>query len=77
MQRLNGHNTKSMARAFAWFAMAGGFIAISPKLRDNIMACFAQANAGLEMYSPYSYIGVAVGVLALAVFFFSRSSPNR
>lgn len=77
MRRLNGHNTKSMARVLAWFAMAGGFLAISPKLRDNIMACFAQANSGLEMYSPYSYIGVAVGVLALAVLFFSKSSPNR
>lgn len=66
-----------MTRALAWFAMAGGFLAISPKLRDNIMAGFAQANAGLEMYSPYSYIGVAVGVLALAVLFFSKSGSHK
>jgi hypothetical protein len=66
-----------MARVFAWFAMAGGFLVISPKLRDTIMAGFAQANSGLEQYSPYSYIGVAVGVLALAVMWFSKSSPNR
>jgi hypothetical protein len=66
-----------MARVFAWFAMAGGFLVISPKLRDNIMSCFASANVGLEMYSPYSYIAVAVGVLALAVMWFSKSSPNR
>ncbi len=74
---MNRHNTKSMSRVLAWFAMAGGFLAISPKLRDNIMSCFAQANAGLEMYSPYSYIGVAVGVLALAVLFFSKSASHR
>ena len=57
--------------------MAGGFLAISPKLRDTIMAGCAQANAGLEQYSPYSYIGVAVGILALAVMWLSKSSPNR
>ena len=66
-----------MARALAWFAMAGGFLAISPKLRDTIMTGFAHANAGLELYSPYSYIGVAVGVLTLAVVFFSRSGAHK
>ncbi len=62
-----------MARAFALTGMAGGFLAISPKLRDSLWGGFATVVGGLDQYSPFSYL-ILVGALVVGFLFFLRAS---
>jgi hypothetical protein len=57
--------------------MAVGFLIISPGLRGTLLNAFAQAAAGLDKYSPYSYAGVALTLLAGLLAAFSRGSAPR
>ena len=66
-----------MLRAFSLLGMTGGFLVISPGLRGTLLAAFAQAAAGLDKYSPYSYIAVAVALLGGLMMAFSRTSAPR
>ena len=66
-----------MLRAFSLLGMTGGFLIISPGLRETILTGFAQAAAGLDRYSPYSYIIVAIALLGGLMIAFARSSAPR
>jgi hypothetical protein len=57
--------------------MASGFLIISPGLRGTLMDGFAQAAAGLDKYSPYSYAGVAMALLGGLMVAFSKGSAAR
>jgi hypothetical protein len=57
--------------------MAVGFLIISPGLRETVLNGFAQAAAGLDKYSPYSYVGVALALIGCLVAVFSRASAPR
>jgi len=59
------------------FAMAGGFLAISPKLRDTVADIFSQASTGIEEHGPYSYVGLGFAVFLGALIYFSRGSAPR
>jgi hypothetical protein len=66
-----------MLRAFSLLGMASGFLIISPGLRGTVLDGFALAAAGLDKYSPYSYIAVALALLAGLMAAFSRASAPR
>ena len=57
--------------------MAGGFLVISPGLRGTLLDGIAQAAAGLDKYSPYSYAGVALALLGGLMAAFSKGSAPR
>jgi len=57
--------------------LAGGFLIISPALRETLLTGVAQAAAGLDKYSPYSYAGVACALLVGLMAAFSKGSAPR
>jgi hypothetical protein len=57
--------------------MAAGFLIISPGLRETVLKGFAEAADGLDKYSPYSYVGLALALLCCLVAVFSRASAPR
>ena len=57
-----------LMRGFSLCGLGGGFLMISPKLRQDVTQAFGSVAHHMELYAPYSYIGgVAVLFLALAV----------
>ncbi len=57
-----------MIRALGLFGFTGGFLCISPDLRQT-MADGAWTVIGyLKAYSPYSYIAAGLGTMALVAF---------
>ena len=56
--------------------MGGGFLMISPKIRMNLTQGFALVSGTLNLYTPYSYIGVAVGIFALLTISLQRSGTR-
>ena len=67
----------TMVRAFSILGMTSGFLIISPGLRGSLLNGFAQAAAGLDKYSPYSYAGVALALLGGFFLAFSKGSAPR
>ena len=66
-----------MVRAVALLGLTGGFLVISPKLRDAVVDTFAEFSTTLEQHSPYSYVGVGVAVFIGLWYYFSRGSAPR
>jgi hypothetical protein len=66
-----------MLRACSLLGLAGGFLIISPGLRGSLLTGIAQAAAGLEKYSPYSYAGVAFALLVGLLAAFSKGVAPR
>lgn len=55
----------SMARLISIFGMGGGFLMISPKLREGVSHGIDIFSRSMNDYSPFSYIAAAIGVFAL------------
>ena len=66
-----------MLRACSLLGLAGGFLIISPALRETLLTGIAQAAAGLDKYSPYSYAGVALALLGGLMVVFWKGSAAR
>jgi hypothetical protein len=66
-----------MVRVLSLMAMTGGFLAISPHLRDSLLGGYTQAGATMDQNSPYSYIALGLAVVgALMVFLYKSSQPR-
>jgi len=61
-----------MVRAIALLGMAGGFLAISPDLRDSVVNTISQAAIGMEDYGPLSYVGLGFLTFVGLLYYFSR-----
>jgi hypothetical protein len=57
--------------------LASGFLMISPGLRGTLLNGLAQAAAGLDKYSPYSYAAVALALLGGLMAAFSKGAAPR
>jgi len=66
-----------MLRACSLVGLASGFLMISPGLRGTLLNGLAQAAAGLDRYSPYSYAGVAFALLGALMAAFSKGAAPR
>jgi len=66
-----------MVRAFCLIGLTGGFLAISPSLRDSVLDTIAQASTGLEEHSPYSYVGLGTAIFVSLLYYFSRGHAPR
>lgn len=65
-----------MVRAISIFGMGGGFLMISPRLRMNVIDTFAVVSSALNLYTPYSYIAVAITLFALLTMSLQRSGRS-
>ncbi|MBZ5624400.1 MAG: hypothetical protein LAQ69_37745 [Acidobacteriia bacterium] len=66
-----------MARALSLIGMAGGFLAISPKIRECLVDGYNQAGIGMDAHSPYSYIALSVAVVGALLVFLNKASQPR
>jgi hypothetical protein len=49
-----------MTRALGLFGFTGGFLAISPALRQTLMDVATTSFSVVRQYSPYSYAGLVL-----------------
>ena len=54
-----------MARILSVVGMGGGFLMISPTLRASAANALSMCARSMNEYSPFSYIGAAIGIFAL------------
>ena len=66
-----------MTRACGCLCIAALFLAISPKIRQTTLDGIGPINHQLELYAPYSYIGVTVLVLLVLMMSFYRGAQPR
>lgn len=64
LERKPAGATETMARMIGIGGMAGGFLLISPPLRQSLSEAAASAYAWLNCYSPYSFMAVGVAGVA-------------
>jgi len=66
-----------MARAVGLFGFTGGFLVISPQLRQSLLDGLGRGVDLAQQYSPYSYAGIALAVLGgVALVLISGSSAR-
>lgn len=66
-----------MARVLGLFGFTGGFLMISPNLRQTLMDSMANSASFVEHHSPYSYIGIVLLVFGgVTVTLVSGSRPR-
>ena len=56
-----------MIRTVGLIAMAGGFLAISPGLRQGALQSGLQMGSYLDSHSPYSYAVVAAAIVGTMI----------
>ena len=66
-----------MVRILALFGLATGFLIISPKLRDGVLDTFASGVQGVQHYSPYSYVVLAMVAVGSFMVSLKRGSQPR
>ena len=66
-----------MARALGMFGFTGGFLIISPQLRQTVMDAMASTAIFVQSHSPYSYAGIVLLAFGgVTVTLVSGSSPR-
>ena len=66
-----------MARALGLFGFTGGFLVVSPGLRQNLIDVVSVSSSFIQGHSPYSYIGLAVvGMGAVTLILVSGSNSR-
>ena len=63
----------TFARFFGIVGMGGGFLLLSPKLREVVGHGMDGAAAAMNDYSPFSYIGAAIGLFAMLTLFMHKA----
>jgi hypothetical protein len=66
-----------MLRVFGTFGLGILFVAISPALRVSLIDDAGKLQQTIITYSPWSYVGIGVGVLVLLMFFLHRAAQPR
>jgi hypothetical protein len=62
---------------FGPFGMGGGFLLISPPLRENLWNAVGRGEQVMHSYQPFSYIAAAVlGIVALGSYMYRCSQPR-
>ena len=67
----------AMLRILGCFGLGIIFLIISPALRESIVQGMDSGLHGLEFYSPWSYVGVALCMLLGAMAFIYRAAQPR
>jgi len=66
-----------MTRALGLFGFTGGFLVISPQLRQTLVDGAMSSLGIVQQYSPYSYIAAILAVLGgVSLVLVSGSAPR-
>ena len=75
--RQYGIGDTHMARVLGVFGFTGGFLIISPNLRQVLTDGAGSSLAFVQQYSPYSYVGIVLLVFGgVSLTLVSGSSPR-
>jgi hypothetical protein len=66
-----------MLRFVSFLCFGGGFLIISPSLRESINLGLAKAALKMDLYAPWSYVGGAVVLLMALIFSLYRGAQAR
>ena len=66
-----------MTRLLGVLGFGGGFLIISPKLRECLTDNLSLGMSSLDRYQPYSYIGLGLALLGAAMLYLYRCSLPR
>jgi hypothetical protein len=66
-----------MIRGLAMVGMGGGFLLISPALRENVGFGITAVTEFLNDYSPFSYIAATIGIVALLTLSLHNAGTKR
>jgi hypothetical protein len=64
-------------RILSLSGLAGGFLLISPTLREDLTFYLGAFVGEVDKYSPYSYVGLAFAVIGIFMMSLVRSSAPR
>lgn len=65
-----------MARFISVLGMGGGFLMISPRLREGLGHILDIVTGSMNDYSPFSYIGAAIGIFCLLTLSMHKSGKG-
>lgn len=65
-----------MVRLISIVGMGGGFLLISPKLREGLGHVSDILAGSMNDYAPFSYIGAAIGIFALLTLSMHKSGKG-
>ena len=66
-----------MARVLGLFGFTGGFLVVSPGLRQSLIDAVSIGSSFIQSHGPYSYIGLGVvGMGAVTLILASGSNPR-
>ena len=66
-----------MTRALGLFGFTGGFLVVSPGLRQSLIDAATTSLAFVHSHSPYSYVGLAIVAMGgVTLTLASGSSPR-
>jgi hypothetical protein len=68
---------KLMFRALGTFGLGVIFLVISPALRDSLMGDLNSLEHTAQVYSPFSYVIIGLGILGILMFCLHRASQPR
>jgi hypothetical protein len=66
-----------MFRVFGMFGLGIVFLVISPPLRDSVVNTVDSVSKTIQVYSPFSYVGIAFAVLGGLMFCLHKAAQPR
>jgi len=66
-----------MFRALGTFGLGIIFVLISPALRGSLMEDADKVQRAILIYSPWSYVGIGLGIVGMLLFGLYRSSQPK
>ena len=60
-----------------FLGLGGGFLVISPPLRDSLMDAVGHGQQLVEAHEPYSYVGIGAVLLVMFCRYMYRCSQPR
>jgi hypothetical protein len=62
---------------FGLVGMGGGFLLISPSLRESLWSAVGRGQQVMQTYQPFSYVVAGVlGIVALGAYMYRCSQPH-
>jgi len=66
-----------MVRGVCLVGLLGGFLAISPNLRDFVVDSYTAFNVTMDANGPYSWVAFGFATFVVMLIYFSRGSAVR
>jgi hypothetical protein len=66
-----------MLRALGSCGLGIIFLIISPALRETVMKCIDAISKEIQVYSPFSYFGIAIAILGVLMLCLYHAAQPR